>query len=30
MIEPESNRVDDSKFELYDAYRELGDTYGKN
>jgi hypothetical protein len=30
MIEPERNRVDDSKFAIYDAYRELSREYGKS
>lgn len=29
MIEPLQNRVDDAKFEIYDAYRELGREYGQ-
>lgn len=30
MIEPDYNRVDDAKFEIYDAYRELSGLYGKD
>lgn len=30
MIEPNRNRVDDTKFAIYDAYRELGRVYGKH
>ncbi len=29
MIEPEYNRVDDAKYEIYDAYRELAGRYEK-
>jgi pyruvyltransferase len=30
MTEPNYNQVDDTKNEIYDAYRELGGLYGKN
>jgi hypothetical protein len=29
MIEPKRNRVDDAKFEVFDAFRELSRVYGK-
>lgn len=29
MIEPDRNRVDDARFQIYDAYRELSRAYGK-
>ena len=29
MQEPSRNRVNEAKFEIYDAYRELSNTYGR-